>query len=192
VFIYSNMPLIVGLGNPGAEYDKTRHNIGFEIIDRLASDLGVSLDGKGGPWLAGVGRHKGSKVVLLKPTTFMNLSGQAVSKALRIFGFTALDCMVITDDLNLPVGMLRIRKLGSDGGHNGIADIIERIGTQDFPRMRIGIGNDFPKGRQADYVLSPFNDDQRLLINETIVRAAEAALTFTREGIDAAMNRYNG
>src|SRR5690606_19722776 len=102
-----------------------------------------------------------------------------VSKALRIFGFSALDCLVITDDLNLPTGTLRIRKNGSDGGHNGLADIIERIGTQDFPRMRIGIGNDFPKGRQADYVLSPFNDDQRLLINDTIVRAAEASLTFT-------------
>lgn len=186
------MPLIVGLGNPGAEYDKTRHNIGFEIIDKLASDLSLSLDGKGGPWLAGIGRHKGSKIVILKPTTFMNLSGQAVSKALRIFGFTANECMVITDDLNLPVGTLRIRKIGSDGGHNGLADIIERIGTQDFPRMRIGIGNDFPKGRQADYVLSPFNDEQRLLVNDTIVRAAEASLTFTREGIDAAMNRYNG
>lgn len=186
------MALIVGLGNPGVEYDKTRHNIGFEVVDRLASELSASWDGKGGPWLAAAARHKGSKVVLLKPTTFMNLSGQAVSKALRIFDFTPAQCMVVTDDLNLPPGKLRIRKSGSDGGHNGLSDIIARLGTTDFPRMRIGIGNDFPKGRQADYVLSPFDADQRPLLDQVVLKAAEAALCFAREGVDVAMNRYNG
>jgi PTH1 family peptidyl-tRNA hydrolase len=185
------MPIIVGLGNPGSEYDKTRHNIGFEVVDRIASEIGATFEAKGGPWQVANTRHKGNTLVLLKPTTYMNLSGQAVSKALRIFDIVPHDCMVITDDLNLPVGKLRIRKSGSDGGHNGLADIIGRIGTSDFPRMRIGVGNDFPKGRQADYVLSPFSTDERVLIDELIPKASEAALCFVREGTDAAMNRYN-
>ncbi len=185
------MPIIVGLGNPGSEYDKTRHNIGFEVVDHIAGTLGATYEAKGGPWLVANTRHKGNSLVLLKPTTYMNLSGQAVSKALRIFGIVPQECMVITDDLNLPVGKLRIRKTGSDGGHNGLSDIIGRLGSTDFPRMRIGIGNDFPKGRQADYVLSPFSADERLLIDELIPKASEAALCFAREGTDAAMNRYN-
>jgi len=185
------MPLIVGLGNPGSEYDKTRHNIGFEVVDHIAKEIGVSFEAKGGPWQLVNTRHKGNTLILLKPTTFMNLSGQAVSKALRIFDIVPQDCLVVTDDLNLPPGKLRIRKLGSGGGHNGLADIIGRIGTSNFPRMRIGIGNDFPKGRQADYVLSPFGQDERTLIDELIPKAAEAALCFVREGIDAAMNRFN-
>lgn len=185
------MPILVGLGNPGAEYDKTRHNIGFEIVDRIAGDLGARFETRGGPWHVANTRHKGNTLVLLKPTTYMNLSGQAVSKALRIFDIIPQDCMVVTDDLNLPIGKLRIRKSGSDGGHNGLSDIIGRVGTTEFPRMRIGIGNDFPKGHQADYVLSPFNQDERLQIEELIPKAAEAALCFVREGIDATMNRYN-
>lgn len=185
------MPLIVGLGNPGSEYDKTRHNIGFEVVDRIASDLNATFESKGGPWLVANARHKGRQLVLLKPTTYMNLSGQAVSKALRIFDVVPQDCLVVTDDLNLPPGKLRIRKSGSDGGHNGLSDIIERLGTTDFPRMRIGIGNDFPKGRQADFVLSPFGPDERAVIDELIPKAADASLCFVREGIDAAMNRFN-
>jgi PTH1 family peptidyl-tRNA hydrolase len=185
------MSLIVGLGNPGLEYDKTRHNIGFEIVDHIAKEIGATYDTKGGPWLFASTRHKGNNLILLKPTTYMNLSGQAVSKALRIFDIVPKDCLVITDDLNLAPGKLRIRKSGSDGGHNGLADIIGRIGTPDFPRMRIGIGNDFPKGRQADYVLAPFTQDERLLIEELIPKAADAAMCFIREGIDAAMNKFN-
>jgi PTH1 family peptidyl-tRNA hydrolase len=185
------MPLIVGLGNPGSEYDKTRHNIGFEIIDYIAKEMDVSFEAKGGPWLFASTRHKGNNLVLLKPVTYMNLSGQAVSKALRIFDIIPQDCLVVTDDLNLLPGKLRIRTSGSDGGHNGLADIIARVGTSDFPRMRIGIGNDFPKGRQADYVLSAFGKDERPLIEELIPRASEAALCFVREGIDATMNKFN-
>lgn len=185
------MPLIVGLGNPGIEYDRTRHNVGFDVVDRIAREVGATFEAKGGPWQAASKRHKGNTLILLKPTTFMNLSGQAVSKALRIFDVVIGDCLVITDDLNLPVGKLRIRKTGSDGGHNGLADIIGRLGTADFPRLRIGVGSDFPKGRQADFVLSPFGADERPLIDEVVGKAAEAALCFAREGIDAAMNRYN-
>ena len=161
------------------------------MIDHIAGIVGATFESKGGPWLVANTRHKGNSLVLLKPTTYMNLSGQAVSKALRIFDIVTQDCMVVTDDLNLPVGKLRIRKSGSDGGHNGLADITARLGSSDFPRMRVGIGNDFPKGRQADYVLSPFSSDERPLIDELVPKAAEAALCFVREGIDAAMNRYN-
>lgn len=185
------MLILAGLGNPGSEYEKTKHNIGFEVIDYLCAELGVSLQPKGGPWLIGTTRHKGSNLVLLKPTTYMNLSGKAISKAMRLHDVLPQHCLVITDDLNLPPGKLRIRKQGSDGGHNGLANIIQEIGTDAFPRMRIGIGNDFPKGHQADYVLSAFDSHQRPLVDEIIPKAAEAALCFAREGIDTTMNRYN-
>jgi len=185
------MPILVGLGNPGSEYEKTKHNIGFEVIDFICDELGISLEAKGGPWLIGTSRHKGSNLVVLKPSTFMNLSGKAVSKAARLHNALPHECLVITDDLNLPPGKLRIRKLGSDGGHNGLANIIQELGTDAFPRMRIGIGNDFTKGHQADYVLSAFDSEQRKLIDEIIPKAAEAALCFVREGIETTMNRYN-
>jgi len=185
------MPILVGLGNPGIEYDKTRHNIGFEVIDHLSHFLGIKLDDRSGPWYAGIANHRGTKIVLMKPTTYMNLSGQAVNKALQVFRMLPLECMVITDDINLPVGKIRIRKSGSSGGHNGLTDIIERIRTDEFPRMRLGVGNTFARGQQADYVLSPFTVEQRVDIDEMIPKAAEACLCFCREGIDASMNRYN-
>jgi len=185
------MPILVGLGNPGIEYDKTRHNIGFEVIDHVSQFLGIKLDDRSGPWSAGRANHKGANIVLIKPTTYMNLSGQAVYKALQKFRMLPLECMVITDDINLPVGKIRIRKSGSAGGHNGLSDIIERIRTDDFPRMRLGVGNEFGRGQQADYVLSPFTVEQRVTIDEMLPKAVEACLCFCREGIDASMNRYN-
>jgi PTH1 family peptidyl-tRNA hydrolase len=185
------MPILVGLGNPGVQYEKTRHNVGFEVIDQLAHVLGVSLNDRSGPWHAGVANHRGTKIVLIKPTTFMNLSGQAVAKALQAFRMLPLECMVITDDLNLPVGKIRIRKSGSAGGHNGLTDIIDRVRSDEFPRMRLGVGNDFARGHQAEYVLSPFNQEQRIIIDEMIPKAVEACLCFCREGIDMSMNRYN-
>ena len=191
LFLSLSMPILAGLGNPGSEYEKTKHNIGFELIDYLCAELGVKLEAKGGPWLLGITRHKGSNLILLKPTTYMNLSGKAISKAMRLHNILPQDCLIITDDLNLPPGKLRIRKQGSDGGHNGLANIRQELGTDAFPRMRIGIGNDFLKGKQADYVLSTFDSDQRKLIDEVIPMAAEAALCFVREGIDTTMNRYN-
>lgn len=185
------MPILVGLGNPGVQYEKTRHNIGFEVIDQIAQVLGITINDRSGPWYAGTANHRGTKIVLIKPTTYMNLSGQAVAKALQIFRMLPLECMVVTDDLNLPVGKIRIRKSGSAGGHNGLTDIIERIRTDEFPRMRLGVGNDFARGQQADYVLSPFTQQQRIAIDEMIPKAVEACLCFCREGIDASMNRYN-
>lgn len=185
------MALIVGLGNPGVEYKGTRHNIGFELIDSLSDKLSIPLKPGNGLFHIGTGRFKGQKVTLLKPDTFMNRSGKAVTKALAQTGEKPGDCMICYDDIHLDVGKIRIRPKGSAGGHNGLADIIEKVDTQQLPRLRIGIGNDFGKGRQAEYVLSPFTPEQRDKMNEVLEVASDAILTFLRGGVNLAMNKFN-
>jgi PTH1 family peptidyl-tRNA hydrolase len=185
------MPLIVGLGNIGKEYHATRHNVGFELIDLLSDSMSVTLSKGNGPYFYGKGRYKGQTIVLVKPTTYMNKSGSAVRHACSYFKEPLDQTLICYDDLNLEVGQLRLRPGGSAGGHNGISDIIEKVGTKDFPRLRIGIGNDFPRGRQVDYVLSPFDTKQRPLINEALERAEDAVFCFAREGINQAMNQFN-
>ena len=183
--------MIVGLGNPGTEYEGTRHNVGFELIDKISDILTITLKPGNGLFFMGEGRFKGQKVILMKPTTYMNHSGRAVSIALAQTGIAPEDCMICYDDINLDVGTIRVRPSGSAGGHNGISSIIDRLQSKNFPRLRIGIGNDFPKGRQADYVLSPFTNEERIQIDETIGVASEAILTFLRGGLDLAMNKFN-
>ncbi|MEX0648648.1 MAG: aminoacyl-tRNA hydrolase [Balneolaceae bacterium] len=185
------MALIVGLGNPGVEYKGTRHNIGFELIDRLAGLLSISMEPGNGLYQIGAGSFKGQKVTLIKPTTFMNRSGKAITKALAETGEPIDNCLVCYDDINLDVGKIRLRPSGSAGGHNGIADIIEKLNTDQFPRLRIGVGNDFKKGRQADYVLSPFTQEQREEIKHVLETASDAIVTFLRGGINLAMNEFN-
>ncbi len=185
------MVLIVGLGNPGPEYDGTRHNIGFHVLYEVADTLGIQFQTGKGPFRYATGSHKGRKTTLVLPTTYMNLSGQAVSKALNVFGADLMDCLVVTDDLNLPVGKVRIRPSGSDGGHNGLSSIIQTMGSDAFPRLRFGVGNDFPKGRQADYVLSGFKAEEQDAVQEGVDRAEEAVLCFIREGLTKTMNLYN-
>jgi PTH1 family peptidyl-tRNA hydrolase len=185
------MALIVGLGNPGQEYKGTRHNVGFELIDKLSEKLTITLKPGNGLFFLGEGHFKGRKVTLLKPTTFMNHSGKAVSKALALTGDMPADCMVCYDDIHLEAGRIKLKPSGSAGGHNGMKDIIERLQTRDFPRLRIGIGNDFKRGRQSEYVLSPFSSSQRKLIDETLEVASDAILTFLRGDIERAMNEYN-
>lgn len=185
------MALIVGLGNIGSEYDGTRHNIGFEIIDRLADNLSVTFEDGKGPFLWGEGSFKGQKTTLIKPTTYMNRSGKAVSKALAISGESPENCFVCYDDINLPPGKIRIRPSGSAGGHNGIQNIIDQLQSDQFPRMRIGIGNNFNRGQQSDYVLSPFTAEEKIIMDQTADVACEAILAFLRGGIDLAMNEYN-
>lgn len=185
------MALIVGLGNPGVEYEGTRHNIGFELIDRLSEVLTIPVKPGNGLFLIGTGNFKGQKVTLVKPSTFMNRSGKAVTKALALTGETAEDCLICYDDINLDIGRIRLRPSGSAGGHNGIADIIEKLHTNQFPRLRIGIGNDFRKGKQADYVLSPFTPEQRMEIDRVLEVASDAILTFLRGGVNLAMNKFN-
>ena len=185
------MPLIVGLGNPGSKYAGTRHNIGFGLIDTLASRLAAPLKAGKGLYYEGKARYGDHQVILLKPTTFMNRSGDAVQQALHWYKLQPDECLVCYDDLNIDTGTLRLRPGGSAGGHNGIKDIIQKLGTDTFPRLRIGIGDDFRDGQQVQYVLSPFDADQREIMDITVEKAADAVLSFIDDGIDTAMNKFN-
>jgi PTH1 family peptidyl-tRNA hydrolase len=182
--------LVVGLGNPGAEYAHTRHNIGFDIVDHLAKGADISFASER---LAHIARIKirGKQVVLAKPTTFMNLSGKAVNYWLQAEHISKEHLLVITDDIALPVGAVRIRLKGSDGGHNGLKDIQEVLNTTDYARLRFGVGNEFPKGRQADFVLSQWADEEKKLVEERIVLATDAVRTFVAAGPAMAMNQFN-
>ncbi|MFM7079698.1 MAG: aminoacyl-tRNA hydrolase [Bacteroidota bacterium] len=182
--------LVVGLGNPGAEYFHTRHNIGFEVLDYLSDKANASFSLER---LGHISRIKirGKQVILLKPNTFMNLSGKAVKYWLQHENIPLNNLLVITDDLALPVGTIRIRLKGSDGGHNGLKSINETLNTNDYARLRFGIGNDFPKGRQADYVLEAWNDDQKPIIEQKTIKAAEAISQFVGAGPVFAMNQFN-
>ncbi|MBK8499002.1 MAG: aminoacyl-tRNA hydrolase [Flavobacteriales bacterium] len=182
--------LIVGLGNPGAEYADTRHNVGFQVLDHLASSAGVRF----GPERFGDRtefRHKGRSFILIKPSTFMNLSGKAVRYWMEQEGIPAERVLVIADDIAIPFGAIRIRSKGGAGGHNGLSSIIELIGTEDFPRLRFGIGSDFARGRQSDYVLGAWSEEERKTLAERIELAAKAVLQFGLLGVASAMNNFN-
>lgn len=185
------MPLIAGLGNIGGKYEGTRHNIGFEIIDQLADSMNVRLGPGKGPFYFAESRYRGSSVILLKPTNYMNNSGIAVRKALNQFKLEPQECLVCYDDLNLPTGQLRLRPKGSAGGHNGVSDIIYQLQTENFPRLRFGIGDEFKSGNQIQYVLSAFSREQRKTVDETLEDAVDAIYCFMRDGINTAMNKYN-
>jgi PTH1 family peptidyl-tRNA hydrolase len=182
--------LIVGLGNPGKEYENTRHNVGFMVLEKISEKLGVKVDRIKFKGLFGEGIWGGEKVLLLKPMTFMNLSGESVEEALRFYKVPSENLIVIYDDMDLPVGRLRIRRKGSSGGHKGMESIISRISSEDFPRVRVGIGR--PKGDVVDHVLGSFGPEEKQAVESAIEAAAEAALTIVREGVEEAMNRYNG
>ena len=185
------MKLIVCLGNPGDAYRDTRHNVGFMLGDRLAERLKTDFRGGKGPFDVAEASFKGEKLILLKPMTYMNLSGSAVKKALQAYGGDIADCMVCFDDLHLPVGALRMRPSGSAAGHNGLQNIIDTFGTQDIPRLRIGIGDDFPRGMQAQYVLSRFNREERELLEPALDRAIDGLMIYLRSGINEAMSTLN-
>ena len=184
--------LIAGLGNPGREYRENRHNIGFMALDRLAVRLGLSYSRLESKALLTKGEHQGRRLLLAKPQTYMNLSGQAVGALLRYYKVPLENLLVIYDDVDLPLGSLRLRPGGGSSGQKGMASIIERLGSQDFPRLRIGIGH--PPGRMeaAAYVLEDFSRQEAEVLPEILDRSAEAVLTFTVEGLAAAMNRFNG
>ncbi len=184
--------LIVGLGNPGREYRETRHNIGFMLVDRLCKELGVSIGKVQSKALIAVGRHAGHRVILAKPQTYMNLSGQSVSGLLRFYKVPVENLIVAHDDLDLPLGTLRIRGGGGSAGQKGVASTIEQLGTQNFARMRLGIGR--PPGQMdaAAYVLQNFHGKEQEVLTLVLDRAARACLTFIESGLDAAMNQYNG
>lgn len=183
--------LIVGLGNPGAEYERTRHNVGFRVVDALADRLKLALKKKG-ETLVGWGSWRGRSVGVAKPLAYMNRSGLALEPLVRRSGLSPVDLLVIVDDINLPTGRIRIREKGGAGGHNGLEDLIDWLDSDDFPRLRIGIGSEFERGRQSDYVLSVFEADELPLIDAAVEQSRDAALTFVTDGITTAMNRFNG
>lgn len=185
--------LVVGLGNPGSKYWNTRHNVGFAALDALADKLHIRVDRVKFQALTGQAMVDGQKLILLKPTTYMNLSGQAVQAAAGFYKIPPERILVMFDDISLEPGRLRVRKNGSAGGHNGIKSIISCIGSQEFPRVKIGVGGKpHPDYDLADWVLSTFPYDQREAMDETYQRAAEAALTVITQGPEAAANRFNG
>ncbi|MCW5767349.1 MAG: aminoacyl-tRNA hydrolase [Phycisphaeraceae bacterium] len=187
------MKVIVGLGNPGMQYERTRHNAGFMAIDRLAHTCakgsiararfnGACLDAE----------IAGEKCILLKPTTYMNLSGRAVAEAVRFYKLQpASDLLVLVDDVALPVGAIRLRADGSAGGHNGLADIERALGTSVYPRCRIGVGSKPPQMIQSDWVLSRFQPEEQPLLDKAVEQASLAAIHFAERGIESAMNRFN-
>ncbi len=183
--------LTVGLGNPGPKYEDTRHNVGYRVIDALANRLHVSSFSREHNALVGWTHYDEQKIGLAKPLTYMNRSGEAVAPLSEYNNCSPGDLLVVVDDLNLPVGTIRLRPEGSSGGHNGLQHVAERLGTTQFPRLRIGIGSDFPKGRQVDYVLASFTPDQKPLIADAVDDATDAVLTTVREDLSTAMNRFN-
>ncbi len=182
--------LIVGLGNIGSEYEHTRHNIGFDTLDAFAEASNAVFETRRYGDVAEC-RLRGRQLVLLKPSTFMNLSGQAVRYWLQQENVPIENLLVVVDDLSLPVGALRLKPSGSDGGHNGLKNIQELIGTQQYARLRFGIGNDFPRGAQVDYVLGRFSEEQRTALALRFEQAVEMIRTFCLAGIQTAMNQYN-
>ena len=189
----SNAPyVLVGLGNPGREYRETRHNVGFMVIDRVCKAAGISLSRVQSKAIVGVGSFGGQRLVLAKPQTFMNLSGQSVAALVRFYKIPLEQILIAHDDLDLPVGTLRLRPSGGSAGQKGIASTIQQLGTQEFSRLRIGIGR--PPGQMdpAAYVLRSFSSGEQPLVDQVLDRAVSAVETFLREGLEAAMNQYNG
>jgi peptidyl-tRNA hydrolase, PTH1 family len=186
------MKLVVGLGNPGPKYDGTRHNIGYAVVDYLASAPGV------GRWRSRFESQvtemvEGTEqVLLMKPETFMNLSGRAVRAAADFYKLDVKDLLIVCDDIALPLGKLRVRARGSHGGQNGLRNIQEALGTQEYSRLRIGVGSPGEHWDAADYVLSRFKPAERAAVQDAVALAAQAVLVWARQGVDECMNRYNG
>ena len=193
------MKLIVGLGNPGRGYANNRHNMGFMCLNHFARKHGIRFDKKQGQARTGSGEVAGNKVVLARPQTYMNLSGQSVGRLVRKFNIGLEDLLVIYDDLDLPLGKIRLRPGGSSGGHKGVASIIAELGSQDFPRLRVGIGQrtvaegstGITEAEIIAYVLSDFTPEEKRTVTEVIPGVSEAILCFLTEGLTVAMNKYN-
>jgi PTH1 family peptidyl-tRNA hydrolase len=183
--------LIVGLGNPGRRYEDSRHNVGFRCLDELARRLGIGLSRRAFEAQVGSGLLGNGRVLLAKPQTYMNLSGESVVPLLRYYGLGPADLVVVFDDMDLPFGKLRVRERGSSGGHRGMTSIISTLGTDEFPRVRIGIGRP-PGDDAAGFVLGRFGPGEQTALAEVIARAADAVESIVREGTAAAMNRHNG
>lgn len=184
------MFLIVGLGNPGKEYAGTRHNIGFEAVDYIADKYNIELNRIKFKGIFGEGMINGKKVILLKPTTYMNLSGDSIREVVNFYKISNEDIIVIYDDISLEVGRLRIREKGSHGGHNGIKSIIANLSSDVFPRVKIGVGG--PKGDLVSHVLGKFSNSEIEVLRESIIATSEAVTTILSSDTKEAMNKFNG
>lgn len=184
------MFLIVGLGNPEEKYDNTRHNIGFEAIDYIAKKYNIDINRKKFKGEYGEGFIENEKVILMKPTTYMNLSGECIREVIDFYKLTNEDILVIYDDISLDLGKIRIRRKGSAGGHNGIKSIIAHVGSDEFSRIKIGVGQ--PKGDLVNYVLGKFSKEEKEVLEEVLEVSKLATDTIIREDINSAMNKYNG
>jgi PTH1 family peptidyl-tRNA hydrolase len=185
------MKIVVGLGNPGAKYQGTRHNVGFDVVDYLAAGKGVGrpqtrFQSEVAEWL-----EAGEKVLLVKPQTFMNLSGRAVRQLLDFYQLPPAELLVVCDDVNLPLGRLRVRARGTHGGHNGLRDIQAHLGTTEYARLRIGVGAADEGADLADHVLSRFRPTERAAVEDAVARAAQAVVCWVAHGVEATMNRFN-
>jgi len=183
--------LIVGLGNKGAEYENTRHNIGFKVAEKIAETLEVPFNTTNFGWMA-EGKYKGRKVFVLKPDTYMNLSGNAVKYWMQKENIPLENLLVVTDDLALPFGTLRMKMKGSDAGHNGLKNIQAVLQTQNYARLRFGISAEFSEGKQVDYVLGTWNEEEREKLDERISQFSKACLSFVFAGINNTMSSFNG
>jgi len=184
--------LIVGLGNPGPNYRRTRHNIGFQSIDIISSTYRIPLSQSDALSQWGSGKIKGKEVILAKPQTYMNLSGKSIRSLMSAFRFTPEDILVISDDMDLPLGRIRIREEGRAGGHRGLSSIIQHLGTSHFTRLRIGIGRPEILHDTKEYVLEKFSKQEQTLVEQVIGIAGECVEVFLTEGILSAMSRFNG
>jgi len=185
------MKLVAGLGNPGRQYAGTRHNVGFDVIDELAKRHRVGFEAAPADAMMGKWRHDGDIVLLVKPLTFMNLSGVAVGQLLRYFKIDVPDLIVICDDVNLPLGRLRVRGSGSEGGHNGLRSMAQQLGTTEYPRLRLGVGRGDQRRDLADHVLAGFGSEEQSGVNDAVTRAAEAIECWVLDGLAKTMNVFN-
>ena len=185
------MLLVVGLGNPGAQYTSTRHNVGFRFIDLIAKKAEIRLNDRRAKAVLGQGRIAGHEVVLAKPRTFMNNSGEGIQYLMARFGSKPADLLVVYDEMALPTGRIRLRAAGSHAGHNGIRSIIAAVQTDAFPRLRIGVGQPFNGGETVPHVLGKFSKEEEPLIAQAVQDAVSAVLCILEESIDVAMNRFN-
>ncbi|MCT4542777.1 MAG: aminoacyl-tRNA hydrolase [Vallitalea sp.] len=185
------MFIIVGLGNPGMKYTATRHNVGFEVIERLAFENNIKLNKKKFNAILGSGVIGGEKVILVQPQTYMNLSGESIRPLMDFYKCSEENLIVVYDDICFEIGTIRLRKKGSAGGHNGVKNIIKHIGTNEFKRVRVGVGSKSPEWDLKDHVLSRFDDDEMGKIVLEIKRASEAIENILSKGMDKAMNMYN-
>lgn len=185
------MYLIVGLGNPEEKYGNTRHNMGFDTINKIANKYNIEINKKKFKGLYGTGIIEGQKVILLKPQTYMNLSGESIKEAIDFYKIPEENLIIIYDDIDITPGIIKIRKKGGPGTHNGMKSVIQNIQTEKFPRVRIGIGKPEQKGELIQYVIGPINKEDKEILDKATTRGKEAVIEIIKNGVDIAMNKFN-